>query len=172
VRSDEELVLAWRSGDSSAFDEIYERYHAWVTTLAFRFTRNREDALDVLQDTFTYLHRKRRDFELRSRMKTFLYPVVKHLALSRAQLARRQAPLDPKFDPPVPAASTDETAALLQGLSDVQQEVVLMRFVDGLDLQAIADALDVPLGTVKSRLHSALELLRGKINPVDFPPNR
>jgi RNA polymerase sigma-70 factor (ECF subfamily) len=51
------------------------------------------------------------------------------------------------------------------GLSDVQQEVVLLRFVDGLDLQAIADALDVPLGTVKSRLHSALEFLRGKNFP-------
>ena len=166
-RADEDLVRAWRGGDPSAFDALYARYHEWVVTLAFRFTRNREDALDVLQDTFAYLHRKRRDFELRSRMKTFLYPVVKHLAVSRSRLARRHAPLDPAIDPAAPAASTDETAALLQGLSDVQQEVVLMRFVDGLDLQAIADALEVPLGTVKSRLHSALELLRGRI-----PPNR
>ena len=165
MRSDEELARAWRGGDSSAFDEIYARYHEWVVTLAFRFTRNREDALDVLQDTFAYLHRKRAAFELRSQMKTFLYPVVKHLSLSRAQLARRQAPLDPKLDPPAPAASTDETAALLSGLSDVQQEVVLMRFVDGLDLQAIADALEAPLGTVKSRLHSALEILRGRNFP-------
>jgi len=167
VRSDEELARAWRSGDASAFDELYSRYHEWVASLAFRFTRNREDALDVLQDTFAYLHRKRRDFELRSQMKTFLYPVIKHLSVSRARLARREAPLDPKLDPAAPAPTTDETAALLQGLSDVQQEVILMRFVDGLDLQAIADALEVPLGTVKSRLHSALDLLRGRI-----PPNR
>jgi RNA polymerase sigma-70 factor (ECF subfamily) len=166
-RTDEELARAWRSGETAAFEAIYARYHEWVVSLAFRFTRNREDALDVLQDTFAYLHRKRRDFDLRSQMKTFLYPVVKHLAVSRARLARRQAPLDPKLDPAAPAVTTDETAALLQGLSDVQQEVVLMRFVDGLDLQAIADALEVPLGTVKSRLHSALDLLRGRI-----PPNR
>jgi RNA polymerase sigma-70 factor (ECF subfamily) len=164
VRSDEELARAWRDGDNSAFDEIYARYHEWVVGLAFRFTRNREDALDVLQETFTYLHRKRSGLELRSAMKTFLYPVVKHLSLSRR---RREAPLDPKLDPAAPATSTDETAALLHGLSEVQQEVVLLRFVDGLDLQAIADALEVPLGTVKSRLHSALELLRGRI-----PPNR
>lgn len=167
MRSDEELARAWRDGDASAFDEIYGRYHEWVASLAFRFTRNREDALDVLQDTFAYLHRKRGSFELRSRMKTFLYPVVKHLSVSRARLARREAPLDPRLDPAAPASTTDETAALLQGLSEVQQEVVLMRFVDGLDLQAIADALEVPLGTVKSRLHSALDLLRGRI-----PPNR
>src|ERR1051325_5584744 len=120
-RTDAELARAWRDGDASAFETLYARYHAWVVSLAFRFTRNREDALDVLQDTFAYLHRKRRDFELRSRMRTFLYPVVKHLAVSRARLARRQAPLDPKLDPAAPAATTDETAALLQGLSDVQQ---------------------------------------------------
>ena len=165
MRSDDELARAWRSGDLSAFDEIYARYHEWVAGLAFRFTKNREDALDVLQDTFAYLHRKRQSFELRSQMKTFLYPVVKHLAVSRAKLARRQAPLDPRLDPAAPAASIDETAALLSGLSDVQAEVVLLRFVDGLDLQAIADALEVPLGTVKSRLHSALEILRGRNFP-------
>jgi RNA polymerase sigma-70 factor (ECF subfamily) len=164
-RTDAELARALRDGDASAFDALYERYHAWVSTLAFRFTKNREDALDVLQDTFAYLHRKRHDFELRSQMKTFLYPVVKHLALSRATLARRQAPLDPRLDPAAPSASADNVAELLSGLSDVQQEVVLMRFVDGLDLQAIADALEVPLGTVKSRLHSALDLLRGKNFP-------
>ena len=156
---------ALRDGDVTAFDELYARYHDWVTTLAFRFTTHREDALDVLQDTFAYLHRKRRDFALRSQMKTFLYPVVKHLSLSRALLARRQAPLDPKQDPAAPRPSSDDVASLLSGLSEAQQEVVLMRFVDGLDLQAIADVLDVPLGTVKSRLHSALELLRGKTFP-------
>ncbi|HZE95477.1 MAG TPA: RNA polymerase sigma factor [Planctomycetota bacterium] len=165
-RSDAELARALRDGDVSAFEAFYARYHEWVATLALRYSGHREDALDVLQETFAYLFRRRHDFELRSQMKTFLYPVVKHLALARRQAARRQAPL-PKADPAAPPAPADETAALLTGLSEAQQEVVLMRFVDGLDLQAIADALDVPLGTVKSRLHSALELLRGKT-----PPNR
>jgi RNA polymerase sigma-70 factor (ECF subfamily) len=164
-RSDAELARALRDGDATAFDAFYDRYHEWVASLAFRFTKHRDDALDVLQETFAYLHRKRRDFELRSQMKTFLYPVVKHLSLSRAQAARRQSPLDPRLDPPAPPAASDDVASLLQGLSELQQEVVLLRFVDGLDLQAIADALDVPLGTVKSRLHSALEILRGRILP-------
>jgi RNA polymerase sigma-70 factor (ECF subfamily) len=165
-RTDADLARALREGDPSAFDALYERYHQWVSTLAFRFTRNRDDALDVLQDTFAYLHRRRRDFELRSQMKTFLYPVVKHLALSRLTLARRQAPLDPRLEPAAPTVRQDGVAEFLCGLSEVQQEVVLMRFVDGLDLQAIADALEVPLGTVKSRLHTALELLRGKNFPI------
>jgi RNA polymerase sigma-70 factor (ECF subfamily) len=164
-RSDADLARALREGDPSAFEAFYDRYHEWVAALALRFSGNREDALDVLQDTFAYLFKRGPDFDLRSQMKTFLYPVVKHLAIAKKQASRRQARLDPKLDPAAPADRSDDVAALLAGLTDVQQEVVLMRFVDGLDLQAIADALDVPLGTVKSRLHSALELLRGKTFP-------
>jgi RNA polymerase sigma-70 factor (ECF subfamily) len=164
-RSDAELARLLQSGDVSAFEAFYDRYHEWVAALAFRLTGHREDALDVLQETFAYLFRRGRDFELRSQMKTFLYPVVKHLSIARRRAARRQALLDPAADPAAPADRTGDVASLLSGLSDVQQEVVLMRFVDGLDLQAIADALDVPLGTVKSRLHSALEILRGRTFP-------
>jgi len=165
ARTDAELARALRGGDASAFEAFYDRYHEWVAGLALRFTANREDALDVLQETFIYLFRRSRDFELRSQMKTFLYPVVKHLSLSRRQTARRQAPLDPRTDPAAPPVRSAELDSLLVGLSEVQQEVVLLRFVDGLDLQAISDALEVPLGTVKSRLHSALDLLRGRTFP-------
>ncbi|MBV8881374.1 MAG: RNA polymerase sigma factor [Planctomycetaceae bacterium] len=164
-RTDAELARALREGDSSAFEAFYDRYHEWVATLAFRFCGHREDALDVLQETFAYLFRRSRDFELRSQMKTFLYPVVKHLAVARRQAARRRPALGPRWDPAAPPEPADEVSSLLDGLSDLQQEVVLLRFVDGLDLQSIADAIDVPLGTVKSRLHSALELLRGKNFP-------
>jgi RNA polymerase sigma-70 factor (ECF subfamily) len=165
-RTDAELARALRAGDASAFEAFYDRYHEWVVALAFRFTAQREDALDVLQETFTYLFRRSRDFELRTQMKTFLYPVVKHLSIARRQSVRRQAPLDPKRDPAAPPDRSGEIADLLAGLSEVQEEVVLLRFVDGLDLQSIADALKVPLGTVKSRLHSALDLLRGRNFPI------
>jgi RNA polymerase sigma-70 factor (ECF subfamily) len=164
-RTDAELARALRESDPSAFEALYSRYSEWVASLALRFTDHHEDALDVLQETFAYLFRKRHDFELRSQMKTFLYPVVKHLSISRKQAARRQQPLDPRLDPPAPGSAGDGAALLLTGLSDVQQEVVLLRFVDGLDLQAIAVALGVPLGTVKSRLHSALDLLRNRNLP-------
>jgi RNA polymerase sigma-70 factor (ECF subfamily) len=164
-RTDVELARALQASDASAFDAIYARYHEWVAALAFRFTKNREDALDVLQETFAYLHRKRREFELRSQMKTFLYPVVKHLSLSRSAFARRHRALDPRVDPPCLEPSRPEISPLLDGLSEAHQEVILMRFVDGLDLRGIAEALEIPLGTVKSRLHAALEFLRGRNPP-------
>jgi RNA polymerase sigma-70 factor (ECF subfamily) len=157
-RSDAELVDSLRRGDRAAFEALYDRHQEWVASLAFRFTRHREDALDVLQETFAYLFRKAPTLELRSQLRTFLYPVVKHLALDR--LRRREVPLHPGVNPAAPEAATDETASLLAGLSEEQKEVVLLRFVDGLDLESIAETLEIPLGTVKSRLHCSIEILR------------
>jgi RNA polymerase sigma-70 factor (ECF subfamily) len=161
--SDEELVRRFRAGDDRALAELYERHHAWIASLAARFCGDADAALDVLQDAFAYLVRKRADLKLRAAFRSFLYPVVKHLALNRK---RAERPVSPLTDVPAPAAAPGGVEDLLSGLSDAQQEVVRMRFTDGLDLQAIADALEVPLGTVKSRLHSALEILRGRL------PNR
>jgi RNA polymerase sigma-70 factor (ECF subfamily) len=163
--TDEELVRRFRGGDDGALAELYERHHAWIASLAARFTGDADAALDVLQDTFAYLVRKRAGLELRAALRSFLYPVVKHLALNRKRADRHERSGFVR-DGPAPAASPGGVEDLLAGLSDVQQEVVRMRYTDGLDLQAIADALEVPLGTVKSRLHSALEILRGRL------PNR
>lgn len=157
--TDEELVRRFRGGDDAAFEALYERHHAWIAALALRFCGDRDGALDVLQDTFAYLLRKRASLELRAQMRTFLYPVVKHLALSRKERDRR--PLPP---PPAAAPAAGNVDDLLHGLSDVQKEVVQMRFTDGLELQDIAAALEVPLGTVKSRLHGALEILRDRLS--------
>jgi RNA polymerase sigma-70 factor (ECF subfamily) len=157
---DGELVRRFREGDDRAFALLYDRYQDWVAGLAFRLTRNQEDALDVLQDAFAYLVRKRPTLELEGPFKSLLYPVVRHLSLDRLRARRRPLPPSPPA-PPAPAGPDED---LLRGLSDAQAEVVRMRFTDSLDLQAIADALDVPLGTVKSRLHSALEILRGRLS--------
>lgn len=161
--TDEELVRRFRAGDDRAFAELYERHHAWVVSLAARFTGDADAALDVLQETFAYLLRKRADLELRVALRSLLYPVVKHLALNRKRADRRTLPLQEVASSPVAESAVED---LLSGLSDAQKEIVRLRYTDGLDLQAIADALEVPLGTVKSRLHSALEILRGRL------PNR
>ena len=88
-RSDGDLVEAANKGDVAAFESLYYRYRDWVVRLARRFTGNDHDALDVLQDTFSYLLRKLPRLRLSSRMTTFLYPAVKHRALN---LRQRRSP--------------------------------------------------------------------------------
>ena len=166
-RSDAELVEALNGGDPSAFDALYFRHRDRVARLARRFTGNEQDALDVLQDTFAYLHRKFPGFRLTSAMTTFLYPVVKHLSQAARRKRLRMAGDERVLDTaaatesaPDAAGSRAELSAVLSGLPDTHREVLLLRFVDGFSLEEIAKALHIPLGTVKSRMHNALSSLR------------
>ncbi|NLZ04082.1 MAG: sigma-70 family RNA polymerase sigma factor [Phycisphaerae bacterium] len=172
MQSDRELIDAINAGDADAFERLYHRYRDWVYRLAWRFTANREDALDVLQETFTYLLKKFPGFVLTASMTTFLYPVVKHTALNlRARRSPGQVGDDVLGSLPVPESSQTprgELAAALGALSPEQREVVLMRFVDGLPLHEISVALDIPLNTVKSRLYNALRTLRDDPRTRDY----
>ena len=167
-RPDVELVRALNAGDVSAFDALYYRYRDWVVRLAHRFTGNGDDALDVLQETFSYLFRKFPGFVLTASMTTFLYPVVKNLSIAARKKRTRQAQLPDDASRPDPAAPKPidydrqrrELSAVLAALPEGQREVVLMRFVDGMSLIEIGEALGVPEGTVKSRLHNAVAALR------------
>ena len=162
-RDDQALIDAANRGDAAAFEALYYRYRDWVVRLAWRFTANREDALDVLQETFAYLLRKLPGFRLSARMTTFLYPVVKNCSLAVVRKRKRYVSGDEALREAAaraPEASRAELAAALGVLPDAQRETLLMRFVDGMSLAEIADALAIPLGTVKSRLHNALNTLR------------
>jgi RNA polymerase sigma-70 factor (ECF subfamily) len=163
-RSDQELIAAVNAGDAPAFDALYYRYRDRVMRLALRFTANHADALDVLQETFAYLFRKFPGFVLTARMTTFLYPVVRNLSLAPRRKRRGAQAIDeeamPGFVPLDADAARSELAGVLVGLSPIHRDVVLLRFVDDLTIDEIADALDVPAGTVKSRLHHAIAAMR------------
>lgn len=165
ARSDTELIAAFNRGDPGAFDVLYRRYRDWIVNVAYRFSGHAEDAHDVLQETFAYLLRKCPRLELSGRLTTFLYPAVKHLALATrrkrgrftsdeqalAALAEASRPDDPTGRELIDAVRT---------LSQTHREILLLRFVDDLSLHEIAGTLEVPLGTVKSRLNHAVAALR------------
>jgi RNA polymerase sigma-70 factor, ECF subfamily len=163
-RSDQNLITAGNAGDSSAFESLYFRHRDWVVNLAFRFTADRELSLDILQETFLYLLKKFPGFTLTCQMKSFLYPVVKHLALNALAKSKRYEPGEDLFKSleaaAVKPAEHESLRAALQKLPSAQRETVLLRFMEGFDLAEIAAALHIPVGTVKSRLHQALEALR------------
>lgn len=160
---DEQLIEAINAGDPDAFAALYHRHRDWAVNLAFRFTRDREAALDVMQETFLYVLKKFPGFALTAKFTTFLYPVVRHLAIAHSEKTRRQRPIEAAPEAAAPSAEPDprgELAAVLSGLSEDHRETLLLRFVDGLNLEEIGVAMAVPLGTVKSRLHHALKILR------------
>jgi RNA polymerase sigma-70 factor, ECF subfamily len=167
TRSDQELIAAVNAGDAESFGLLYQRYRGWVLGLATRLTNDEGLALDVLQETFLYFLKKFPGFTLTCQLKTFLYPVVKHGAAEARRRAWRcqsdeaeQAALEKLTVPPGIAGGHEGLQQALAALSEAHREVLFLRFVDGLSLEEIACAQEVALGTAKSRLHYALDLLR------------
>ena len=164
--SDPELVERANRGEVEAFAALYRRYRDWVVALAERHTGNRDDALDVLQDTFAHLFGRFPGFVLTAQLKTYLYPVVRHLSLDRIRRRRPEVDVDTLADTlPAPPASVADSGLghLLDAMPAAQREVLLLRYADDLSLAQIAEALAIPLGTVKSRLHTALAALKERM---------
>ncbi len=170
-RDDQALLNAMGAGEAEAFDALYYRYRHWVLNLARRLTGQEADALDVLQETFAYLARKGPGMHLTGALTSLLYPVVRHLAIKAGQRRRRfvsDAAL-PESGSADPSDPTHETLRqVIDRLPEPQREVLLLRFVDDLTLPEIAAAMQVPLGTVKSRLHHALQALRNNPRTRDL----
>lgn len=160
--SDLELVERANRGEVEAFEMLYRRHRDWVVALAERCTGNRDDALDVLQDTFAQLFARFPGFALTAQLRTYLYPAVRHLSLDRVRRRRPEVDVDSLADilPAPPAVADGDLARLLAMLPAGQREVLMLRYADDLSLAQIALALDIPLGTVKSRLHGALVALK------------
>lgn len=169
LRSDLELVKAVNAGDWDAFDALYHRHCDWAYRLAWRFAGDPTDALDAVQEVFVYLAKKFHQpggLELTAGITTLLYPAVKHTALA-IKRKRRQTPaygIENEVPAPPPGPRLEQTrlelAEALSGLSDAHREVLLMRFVDDMTLEEIAQALQIPIGTAKSRLHHAIAGVR------------
>ena len=166
-RSDLELIDAVNEGESSAFDVLYLRHRDWVVNLAFRFTRDRDLALDVLQETFLYFLKKFPGFRLTAKLTTFFYPAVRNLSLTAVKKARRfqsDEEIGEHVEAPEEVAPVEnqreQLAAVMSELSEEHREVLLLRFVEGMKMGEIAETMGIPTGTVKSRLHNALTALR------------
>ncbi|MBN2562151.1 MAG: RNA polymerase sigma factor [Phycisphaerae bacterium] len=166
---DADLVEAVNRGSIDAFGELYARYRDWAFRLAHRFAGNEQDALRVLHDAFACLLRKAPRLELHAKLTTFLYPVVKNLAKTRQSQNGRATPGDPidstlgqvaAYGGVSPESAKADLAAALSALPEAQREVLLMRCVDDMPLADIVEVLAIPLGTVRSHLHGALNSLR------------
>ncbi|MFN7954982.1 MAG: sigma-70 family RNA polymerase sigma factor [bacterium] len=162
ARIDHDLVARANRGDAEAFEALYRRHRDWVVGVARRYTTSPDDALDTLQDTFAYFFAKFPGFELTAALRSFLFPVVKHVALSRKRKDRPHDDLAtiPERHLGVRPGEPSEIETLLAELPETHRDVVWLRFADDMSLKDIAVALDIPLGTVKSRLHNGLEMIR------------
>jgi len=166
VREDRELVALANRGDPDGLEGLYRAHGDWVAALARRFVGDPDDALDVMQEVFPYLFQRFPGFELSSTMRAYLYPVVRHQSISLIRKRRKVVEIDRGSRPPTELTfwpdEPGDLSRLLDGLDEQTEELLLLRFALGLKLHEIGETLGIPTGTVKSRLHAALQQLRNR----------
>ena len=165
--TDSELLERVRGGDEAAFDEIVERYERRVFAIAVRICRHHEDARDVTQDVFITAMRSLRSFRGDAKISTWLHRVTVNASLDLVRRRRRREgpELEELCDRP-DAGPGPEVAAIesvrarevhlaLGRIPAEQRAVIALHDLQGLDYSEVAAVLEVPLGTVKSRIHRA-----------------
>lgn len=180
-----------RDDFDDAFAELYRRYRDRVYSIAFRMTGNAVDAMDVVQDSFRVLFLKIDSFRFDAKFSTWLFRIVVNCSIDmqRRESARSHgrttslgaidAHQEPSDDTPDPAdlASSSELGAhvhrALARLSPKLRAVLVLRYLEGMSYEQLAETLQIQLGTVKSRLaraHMALEgLLSGTLDAFGYP---
>jgi RNA polymerase sigma-70 factor (ECF subfamily) len=183
AETDAALVERYLSGDVEAFEELMRAHEDRVFGICLRMLRDREAALDATQETFVTVFRKADRFAGRSAFGTWLYRVAVNTCYDHTRRARRNRsdPLPEGLDPADPA-STDrftsvelrpEIEEALAALPAEFRAAVVLADVEGLPLQTVAEALGVPVGTVKSRVFRGRRLLAEALgnlrDPSDTP---
>jgi len=166
---DAELVERYLAGDTAAFDELMRAHQDRVFGVCLRMLRDRDAALDATQETFIAVFRKADRFAGRSAFSTWLYRVAVntcHDAIRRSSRHRTE-PLPETTDPADEHAGDDFAAvelrpdleAAIASLPEEFRAAVVLSDLNGLALQTVADILEVPIGTVKSRVFRGRKIL-------------
>jgi RNA polymerase sigma-70 factor, ECF subfamily len=185
--SDQSLVRRAQSGERRAFDRLVLKYRSRIVELAMRYTRNRADAEDATQETFIKAYRGLRHFRGDSAFYTWLYRIASNCARNLLKARRRDSfrnvidfsgyhhavrlptrlwDLATPEELALTADIREMANATLEDLSEEQRTVITMREIDGWTYQQIASAMSIPVGTVRSRVFRARNIIDRKLRRV------
>ena len=164
---DEELVRRFLRGDTAAFERLVERHRQRVYNLCLRILGDPEDAADAAQDTFLSVLTKLRQFRGDAAFTTWMHRVTVNACYDLSRKRRRQPLLrlagdqdlpEAELGPPVPdpseeLAGTHDAVAALKEIPEEFRVALVLADLHDMAYEQIAKVLDVPIGTVKSRVH-------------------
>jgi RNA polymerase sigma-70 factor, ECF subfamily len=202
--TDEQLFETYRQGDSSALRTLLERHVHDLLAFLTRMVGDRAGAEDVFQDTFLQIHQAAATFDTSRRFRPWLFTIAANKARDFLRRKNRRRTLDLsapisggrgggddsptefvdllEIDIPAPSAGLEaqDQSRLVQGTLDTLppalKEILLLAYFQRLSYAQIAEDLEIPLGTVKSRLHAAVATFAKRwaerSNPDDGRPNQ
>ncbi len=181
MTDDATLIDRALQGESAAFGQLVTKYQDRLFNSLVHLTGSREDAQDVAQDAFVRAYVKLETFARESGFYTWLYRVAFNVAVSRRRREKPQRSLDQgnaarATDPidhgPAPharleqAERVDQVQRALASLGDESRGVMILREVEGCSYEEISAILELPIGTVRSRLHRARMQLKDALKDV------
>jgi RNA polymerase sigma-70 factor, ECF subfamily len=185
VSSDEQIVERALTGDAEAFGEIVRRWERRIFALAYGMLDCSEEARDATQETFLSAFRNLRGFRGEAKVSSWLHRIAVNQCLTRQRRARvrKESALEddaeidgatysaPAHESPARAAESRQTVERVRravgALPAELRQVIVMKEFEELTFQEIADALDLPLSTVKSRLYTALRQLQMRLRNME-----
>jgi RNA polymerase sigma-70 factor (ECF subfamily) len=170
---DRDLVIKTQRGNLDAFNVLVSRHEKRVFNYLLRIVGQREDAMDLTQDVFLKAYQNLTKLSDVERFSPWLFRIAHNEAYS---LLRKNRPDQAEllYDPPTATASSGMFPAemslaverALQRLTPDQREAVILKIFQGFKFEEMAEILDLPLSTIKSRLYAALDALKGALAPA------
>jgi RNA polymerase sigma-70 factor (ECF subfamily) len=173
---DRDLILQARRDNVEAYNLLVSRWEKRIYNYLLRLVKNKEDALDLSQDVFLKAYQNLRKLEDPARFAPWLYRIAHNEAYSLLRKNRPETDIEEvEFEPwaepgpgrrmlPMEVRLAVERA--LERLTDDQREAVVLKIYQGFKFDEMADILGCPVSTVKSRLYTALDLLKGTLTSV------
>jgi RNA polymerase sigma-70 factor (ECF subfamily) len=187
--TDEELIQRFQAGDEEAFEEIVHRYSNRLLNFAYRFVLNREEAEDIVQDTFLKVYQNRHAYREIAKFSTWIYTITANLSKTLLRKRRNRKLLffshigseEKDMDFPDRTQKTEQPIEgefdehqiqrAIQKLPEHFRTAIILRDIQELSYEEISNIINAPLGTVKSRINRArlrlqeeLRQLRGQSN--------
>jgi len=178
---DDQLIADTLAGDTAAFGQLVSKYQDRLFNTLAHVVGCAEEAEDVVQEAFVLAFTKLKTFRRNSAFYTWLYRIAFNVSVSRqrkkrpqlsVEQARETTGLEPMDSEAEPTARLEqqETAAEVQqalaALSDEHRSILILREIEGNDYETIGQILDLPIGTVRSRLHRARTQLKDELQNV------
>ncbi len=182
--SDEDLIEKFQNGDLYAFDLIVKRYKNQLLNFVYRFLGNAEEAEDLVQETFLRVYRNRKAYQKVAKFSTWIYTIAGNLAKTELRKRKRRKFFsisdlgynekdydisDEAFNPEKDVDGRMKEEIIHREIDDLSpkfREVILLRDVQQLSYEEISQIVNIPLGTVKSRVNRGRLKLQEKLKHI------